>query len=105
MPLPAKAIALPVALTGGLLLAACGDTIDNEQVYAKFESDCAPTFTEQGGPANLAEPFCDCSIAEVRERELGPMDLIDAETMTGIGEQCMAEVLEAQGGAALPVTE
>ena len=87
------ALAAPVALAAALTLSACGGMGDKTAMYEEFESTCKTSFTAEGGPAEMAEPFCECSTAKVKEQDLGPMDMFDEEKMTSIGEACAQEVL------------
>ncbi len=91
-----KAFALPALMTGGLLLSACG-SMDKEPMYAEFEKTCKSSFVSEGGPAEMAQPFCDCSLEKVKEQDMGPMDMLDQEKMTALGEACANEVLADAG--------
>ena len=82
---------------GGLVLSGCGDAISSEALAEEFAKTCATEFTGQGGPESMAEPFCDCSVEQIKEQELGPLDLVNQETMTKIGEDCMLSVMEGEG--------
>ncbi|MCK0128054.1 hypothetical protein [Erythrobacter sp. F6033] len=95
----AKTAALSALLGGAATLSACGGLMDNEAMYQEFASTCTTSFTAEGGPAEMAKPFCDCSTAKVREQELGPMDFLDEEKMTAIGEECGQEVADTMLGA------
>ncbi|WP_298467271.1 hypothetical protein [uncultured Erythrobacter sp.] len=106
-------IALPTALSAALLLTAC-DTSDpitpvdplpssapasSSPMLEGFAAECQTTFLQEGGAEELAEPFCECSAARIEEQGLGPLDLINPDTMLPIGEACMNTVLDAQDGA------
>ena len=97
MAISTKYFALPALIGSGLTLAACGGAGSNEAIYEEFAKSCATSFSEEGGPAEMAEPFCDCSTAEVRAQELGPLDMINQEKMMAIGEKCMTDVLADSG--------
>lgn len=107
MPFTTKAVALPVALAGGLMLSACGGGVEKDAMLESFAAECASSFASEGGPAELAGPFCDCSVAQIKEQDLGPMDLINQEKMTAIGESCMRDVMATMDGASeeAPATE
>lgn len=75
------------------LLASCGNIADDKEMIAAFGDSCKQGFVSEGGPEELAQPFCDCSLAKAQEQELGPMDMLDQEKMTAIGEQCAEEML------------
>ena len=112
-----KALAKPVLSAAGvaaaLLLSACdsGDSItpadpplpsspaEAPDLLDGFAEVCQATFVEQGGAAELAEEFCDCSNSRIVDQDLGPADLVNEETMNAIGAACMDEVLDAQEGA------
>ncbi|MEM8725379.1 MAG: hypothetical protein AAGE86_07645 [Pseudomonadota bacterium] len=113
MKLSQTRLALPVALSAAILLTAC-DTSDpitpvdplpssapatSSPMLEGFAAECQMTFVQEGGEAELAEPFCECSQARIEEQGLGPLDLINPDTMLPIGEACMNTVLDAQAGA------
>ena len=76
-----------------LALSGCGDLVDKEQMYTQFAETCETQFTSEGGPAELAKPFCECSANEARAQDIGPMDMLDEETMTAIAETCADTLL------------
>ena len=84
--------AMPVALAAALTLGACG-SVDNEAMYAEFEKTCKTSFVDEGGPAEMAAPFCECSTQKVREQELGPLELMDQQKMTEVAEACAGELM------------
>jgi len=94
MHIPTKPATIAALITGALALTACGDMIDKEQLYEEFASTCSSEVVEQGLPAEVADQICECSANKAREQELGPMDMLDQEKMTAIGEECAAEALE-----------
>ncbi len=105
MPFTTKAFALPVVLTGGLLLSACG-AMDKEAMYEEFGKACTSSFVSEGGPAEMAQPFCDCSLEKVKEQDLDQMDMLDQEKMTALGEACAEEIFtEIEAGAEEPAAE
>ncbi len=82
-----------------LLLGACEGMIDNEQMYQQFAETCESQFTSEGGPAELAKPFCECSADKAREQELGPMDMLDQEKMEALATECANTLMpEGSGG-------
>ncbi|MAY19743.1 MAG: hypothetical protein CL955_03910 [Erythrobacteraceae bacterium] len=85
----------PLVLVAALALplAACGGMVDKEGMYEEFAASCKTSFEAEGGPPEMTEPFCECSTNKVREQDLGPMDMLDEEKMTSIGEACAQEVL------------
>ncbi len=88
-----KPAALTALITGAVALTACGDMVDKEQMYEQFSSTCQSSFTAEGGPAEMAEPFCTCSTEKAREADLGPMDMLDEEKMTALAEECANELI------------
>lgn len=80
------------SIAGALTLGGCGDMVDKEQMYAEFDSSCQSSFVTAGGPADLAEPYCECSTNKVRERDYGPMDMLDMEKMDEVANECVAEL-------------
>ncbi len=114
MKLSQTPLALPTALSAAILLAAC-DTSEpvtpvdplpssapasSSPMLEGFAAECQTTFVQEGGEAELAEPFCECSQARIEEQGLGPLDLINQEKMMAIGQACMNTVLDAQEVAA-----
>ena len=97
MTLIGKTTTLSLLAASGLALSGCGDAVSTEELAKQFAATCVTSFTEEGGPASMAQPFCDCSVEEIKEQELGPLDLINQETMEAIGEECMISVMEGQG--------
>lgn len=110
MKLSQTPFALPTVLSIAILLAAC-DTSDpitpvdplpssapatSSPMLEGFAAECQTTFVQQGGEAELAEPFCACSQARIEEQGFGPLDLINEEKMTAVGEACMNSVLDAR---------
>ena len=67
-----KVTGTAMVLASTIALGACSGMIDNEQMYEQFAETCESSFTEEGGPAELAKPFCECSADKAREQELGP---------------------------------
>ncbi len=113
MKLSQTPLALPVALSAAIMLAGC-DTSDpitpvdplsssapasSSPMLEGFAAECQTTFLQEGGAAELAEPFCECSQARIEEQGLGPLDLINPDTMLPIGEACMNTVLDAHEAA------
>ncbi|MEO0462192.1 MAG: hypothetical protein AAF127_03620 [Pseudomonadota bacterium] len=91
----ARSIAVPMALVSSLALAACG-AIDQEVVLEEFGNECISSFAaEVGLSEELAKPFCDCSIKEMKEQDFGITDLVNEEKMSAIGEACITEVMDA----------
>ena len=98
--------ALGTLTLGALALGACGEVADNPEMLEEvavnpemleeFAKTCRSSFVEEGGPAELADGFCDCSLDKMKEQELGPMDMFDQEKMTTIGKDCAKEIIEAQ---------
>ena len=76
---------LAVLALGSLLASGCGGAADNPGMVEEFAKQCKVSFVEEGGPAELADPFCDCSTRKVEEQDLGPMDMFDREKMESIG--------------------
>lgn len=98
MAISTKYFALHTLIGAGLTLAACGGSdAANEAIYEEFAKSCSTSFTSEGGPAEMAGPFCECSTAEVRAQELGPLDMVNQEKMMAIGEKCMTQVMEDSG--------
>ncbi len=100
MTITTKAVALPIALAGGLLLSACGGGAGQDAMLEGFASECKTSFEAAGGSAEMATSVCDCSVEQIKEQELGLTDLNDQEKMTAIGEACAAEAMASQEGAA-----
>lgn len=92
--------ALSALAVGALALGGCGEVADNPEMLEEFSKTCRSTFVEEGGPANMADGFCDCSLEKVKEQELGPMDMFDQEKMTKIGEDCAKEMIAGATEAA-----
>ncbi|MEP0190704.1 MAG: hypothetical protein ABJP70_08780 [Erythrobacter sp.] len=88
--------ALGTLTLGALALGACGEVADNPEMLEEFAKTCRSSFVEEGGPAEMADGFCDCSLDKVKEQELGPMDMFDQEKMTTIGEDCAKELIASQ---------
>ncbi|MXO90587.1 hypothetical protein [Pontixanthobacter aquaemixtae] len=91
--------ATPV-LAGAALLAACGSVADDDAAMKVFSDTCMKEFTEAGGPAAMAEGFCECSSKAVADQGLTAADMLDQEKMTAIGETCAKEMMAAEGAAA-----
>lgn len=88
MRIQAKSAGVCAAIVGALALSGCGDLVDKEQMYTQFAETCQSQFTAEGGPAELAKPFCECSTDKAREQDLGPMDMLDEEKMTALATEC-----------------
>lgn len=82
-------------LASAIALGACSGMIDNEQMYEQFAETCESSFVEEGGPAEMAKPFCECSADKAREQELGPLDMLNQEKMEALAMEC-ADTLTPQ---------
>lgn len=85
---------------GALALGGCGNVADSPEMLEKFAEECKSGFVSEGGPAEMADGFCDCSIEKVKEQELGMTDLFDQEKMKAIGLECAEELLASGENAA-----
>ncbi len=93
-----RTIAAAALATGSLALAACGGMgSGSEEMYDEFLSSCQSSFTQSGGPANMAEPYCNCALDEVKEQDLGPLEMMDEETIMPIAEECAKKTMEDLG--------
>ncbi|MEO9462718.1 MAG: hypothetical protein ABJ242_08285 [Marinomonas sp.] len=107
MAISTKYFALPTLIGAGLTLAACGGAGNNEAIYEEFAKSCASSFATEGGSGEMAKAICDCTADEMRAQEMGPLDMIDQEKTTAIGEKCAAEfmsgdAMDASGEEAAP---
>lgn len=83
---------------GVAVLTGCGDAgAGNEQLVGEFKQSCLTNFVEKGGPADLAEPLCECSANKVRQQKLGMLDMLDKAKMEEIGQECLSGILEQRG--------
>lgn len=94
-----RAFAAASLTAGALVLAGCGDMLSTEQLIDEdeFLDSCKSSFTAEGGPADLAQPYCDCTWAEVKEQNLSPTDLFDEDKIMEIALQCAGQVAEENG--------
>jgi hypothetical protein len=74
-------------------LAGCDDVGATEEFHARIDAECRQDFA--GGSEDNGEIFCDCRDAAIRERNMGPFDMMDEQLMRDISDECSERVMEA----------
>ena len=89
----------------GVSLAGCGGQNDakfNAAFDKSAHDSCMTSFTEKGGPADKAEPYCTCVVKEADK--LSTQDKMTLgmhqDKMTAIAQTCIAQIT----GQAAPAT-
>jgi hypothetical protein len=89
------------ALIAASALSGCGQ--NDAQFNASFDKglhdSCVTSFTQHGGPADKAEPYCSCIVREADKLSTSDKLTLAAhsEKMTPMAQTCIAQV---SGGAA-----
>ena len=45
----------------------------------------------------MAEPYCNCALEGVKEEDLGPIEMMDEETIMPIAMECAQKTLQDMG--------